>query len=195
MSAALAADPVLAMPVEAPRVVRSLDLVALPTAVSLARMFVSSTLWRWDADIIELDATLIVGAIVEQVVTDSGVGEDWMRAERLERINVRLAAYERAVVLRVWDSMAEPIALPAYDPAKKPSGLEVVPALASRWGSHPVPQGRLVWADFDLYERTAAGLPRRQGGRSDHPPVSSTLEQTRHDLDLLRRLRDALEGI
>lgn len=177
---------------EQPRFVRSLDLVALPSAVTVARLFVASTLHHWRARFIEPDVELVVAELVRHSVVTSGVGDDWLDAEYLDFVVVRLVAYERSIVIEVWDTMTEPIELSEHDQITEPTGLALVDARAKNWGFEHVPRGRVVWAELDVYERSAIGLPKRPAKRRHR---RDTLEEPVHDHDFLERILDGLRRL
>ena len=183
---------VAALMSEQPRFFDSIDLVALPSAITVTRLFIGSTLHRWNAGFIEPEAQLVAGELVKHAVEGSKVPTDWQQADRLDYVVVRLLGYERSIVLQVWDTITDPAEPSDEDQGADQSDMELVEAHAKRWGLRMHRGGRMAWAELDMY--TKAGLPRRPKLRPN-PRPSSTLEQTIHDLDLLRRVRDGIERL
>lgn len=146
---------------EEPRFCDSLDLVALPTAVSVARMFVADTLRRWHALFIEEHMEVVAVEMVSLAVAATGPSEatSWSALTELSPIRLQLLGYQRHIVFEVTDTHTEALELAGEAPPD--SGLGLVTTLASRWGSAITPRGRVNWAELDVYERTEAGLPRR----------------------------------
>lgn len=175
---------------EPPRSIRSLDLVALPSAVTVTRLFVAQTLWRWRARFIEQNAELVATELVRHSVEASGTaGIDWLQLDQLDRLVVRLIAYEQSIVIEVWDTMADLDERP--NQITEPRSLAVADARAKQWGIHPAPRGRVLWAELDVYDRTAAGLPKRQARLRRR----SSLERTVQDLTLLQRIREGISRL
>lgn len=178
---------------EEPRFHASLDLVALPTAVSVARMFVADTLRRWRALFIEEHMEAVAVELMSLAVAATGPSEwtSWSDLTELSPIGLRLLGYQRHIVFEVSDTHIE--ALELTDDLPPDRGLGLVSALANRWGSLAVPHGRVNWAEFDVYERTKAGLPRRPDTASPKPPASSHEPLPECDQELLQRIRNGLE--
>jgi hypothetical protein len=189
-----------AQPRPGPRFTRSVDFAALPTAISCTRLFVASTLQRWGARFLEADAELLAIELVRHSVQACGVIDPDVRMYELEYLNVihvRLLGFERTIGIEVWDNAREPATLPAYDNREgELHGLCLVNARAKDWGSAVTPRGRVVWAELDVYERTAAGLPVRTRRPTPYPrPAANMAPQPAQDMDFLRRVRDGLAGL
>jgi hypothetical protein len=185
---------------EKPRLFDDLGLVALPTAVSCARMFVKYTLDNWKASpFVVADALAVVGELVALSVEETGLLDDevrWSELDYVNRIVVRLLGFPRHIVIEVWDAASEPAVLPIEEPATRPTGLHLVDVLAGMWGSTASPRGRLTWAELPVYDRTEAGLPiRRRRRRMQPTTVAEPMSQPVVDEELLRRVRDGLKGL
>lgn len=159
-----------------------IGLVALPTAVSVARLFVQYVLERWNAPAsVVADVAIIAGELVKLSIHD---------AERLTELRVRLFAFRRYVAVEVWD-MAEREIAATDEVGEQPQGIDLVDILAQRWTSGMYGQTRITWAEVAVYEQTPSGLPvRPQRPARSHPipqPVASD--------ELLRRVRDGLKGL
>lgn len=182
---------------EEPRFLASLDLVALPTAVSMARLFISNTLNRWRALYIEEH---MVAAGVELVTlaveaTKPDEGTSWSDITELNPITLRLLGYHRHIIFEVTDRHDEPLALPDDVYAPGDSGLGLVDALASRWGSAVEPRGRVSWAELAVYGRTEAGLPKRDRVASSESDVPGVPPVERPDPEVLRQVIDGLNNL
>ena len=159
MSAVLLADQVPAPPLPprpGPRFTRSIDFAALPTAITCTRLFVASTLHRWNAPSLVADAEQLAVALVWHSVHACGVMDDTVRLSELDHLNtihVRLLGYDRSIGIEVWDTVTEPADLHGFALIDEP--------LAMDWGSSITPQGRVTWAELAVYEHPQAGLPRR----------------------------------
>jgi hypothetical protein len=175
-----------------PRLFDDLGLVALPTAVSCARMFAEYTLTKWGAStFVVADALVIIGELVTLSVQDTGVADDtvrWSELEQLNRVVVRFLGFARHVVIEVWDTAPEPAVLPDDGLGKLPTGLHLVDVTANKWGSIASPQGRLTWAEIAVYDRTESGLPIRRRQPRSQPVTPAPLL----DEEVLRRVREGL---
>lgn len=155
------------------RFIRSIDLVALPSAVIVARLFVAQTLRLWRAGFMESDAELIATELVMYSVEASDPVDDWVYADHLDYIVLRLVGYEQSIVIEVWDTLTDSVGLPKHDQGDALHGLGLVDAWAKDWGSTVIARGRVVWAELDVYKRTSAGLPIRSRRGTPCPPLST----------------------
>lgn len=178
---------------EEPRFADSLDLVELPTAVAVARLFVAGTLRKWHARFVEPDMEAVTAELVALAVADTGpiAGTSWTDIHRLSSIQLRLLGYQRRIVIEVADEHREALVLPDDSALSEGSGLGLVDARAQRWDSYLTLRGRVVWAELAVYERTSAGLPRR----TSRPPQTSSSSLVAHAPDFLQRVRDGLERL
>ena len=181
-----------------PRFVRSIDFAALPSAISCTRLFVASTLQRWGARVLEADAEVLAVELVRHSVETCGVttGVPLYELERLNVIRVRLLGFARTIGIEVWDNGNVPAALPEHYHEGELRGLALVDARAKDWGSSCTVHGRVTWAALDVYDRAASGLPIRTSRPTLYPRSSTSTggQQQPPDVDLLRRVRDGLEG-
>jgi len=180
-----------------PRFVDTLDLVALPTAVAVARMFIADTLTRWHALFVEdYMETLAVELVTLSVsATRPAEGTSWTDIAELNPIKLRLLGYRRHIVFEVTDVHDEALVLPNDRYVDESAGLGLVDALADRWGSFVAPRGRVIWAELAVYARTQAGLPKREREPSPSSPHSAAQSANPADPELLRRIRDGLESL
>lgn len=182
-------------PKEQPRVSDSIALAALRTAVSVSRLFVRSTLTKWGATSTVDDALLIVSELVTNAVLATGVpGEAprWVELSKLNLIHVRLDGLNESIVISVWDTSKKvPTIKDAVDGDEGGRGLAIVDALASDWGSYPHRGGKVVWAVLPVYKRTSHGLPQR----TRKPSSQAAKHEPPANADLLRRVRDGLQGL
>jgi hypothetical protein len=181
---------------ERPCLFDDLGLVALPTALSCARMFTQYTLSNWQVSAgVVADAMTIVGELVALSVEETGPPGDevrWSELDHLNRIVVRLLGFSQHVVIEVWDAATQPARITEPPPAGAPRGLDLVDVVARRWASTTSPQGRLTWAAVDVYDHTESGLPVRTGRPSaaySGPGVPAA------DLELLRQLQSGLNRL
>jgi hypothetical protein len=99
---------------EEPRFMDSLDLVALPTAVPVARMFIAGTLLRWHALFIEEHMEAVAVELVSLSVEATRSDEDtsWSDITELNPITLRLLGYQRHIVFEVTDAHPEALEHP-----------------------------------------------------------------------------------
>src|SRR5215216_308487 len=114
---------------ETPRFVNALELVALPTAVPVARMFTFNTLKRWHALFIEDYIAAVAVELVTLSVEQTG------EAKVPNPITLRMLGYQRHIVFEVTDVCGEPLALEVEADVPEDRGLGLVDTLANRWGS------------------------------------------------------------
>lgn len=158
--------------VEKPRLFDDLGLVALPTAVNCARLFVKYTLDNWKAPaVVVADALVIVGELVKLSVQQTGVADDvsWSEMDHLNSVVVRLLGFSRHVIIEVWDVATEPGTVPMQPTEDEPRGLDLVDVVARRWASTVSPRGRLTWAEIAVYDHTESGLQVRRRTSPVHP--------------------------
>lgn len=111
-------------------------------------------------------------------------------AERLSEIRVRVFAFRRYVAVEVWDVAEREITV--MDQASdQPQGIGLVDVLAQRWASGRHEQTRISRAEVAVYVQTPSGLPVRP----KRPTVAHSVPAPAVDDELLRRVRDGLEGL
>lgn len=182
---------------EEPRFLASLDLVALPTAVNVARMFISETLNRWRALFIE-EYLAAVGVELVTLAVDATKPDEntsWNDLTEISPITLRLLGYRRHIVFEVTDQHDEMLVFPDDVYVPEGVGLGLVEALSSRWGSFVAPRGRVSWAELAVYERTEAGLPRREPTAQTESGDRDESPSPRHDPELLRRVVEGLKNL
>jgi hypothetical protein len=157
-------------------------------------MFTQYTLGNWGVSpFVMADALVVANELVMLAVEETGILDDvvaWSELEYINRVVVRLLGFPRHIVIEVWDAAHEPAVLPADEPTTLPTGLHLVDVTANRWGSSASPRGRLTWAEIAVYDRTESGLPIRR-----RRPCVQRQPQTPVDYELLRRVRDGLDGL
>lgn len=175
--------------------VLSLDLAAVPTAVSCSRMFVGHTLRRWNLPHLVESAELIVSELVTNAVKATGITTpqpSWGEMEGLQLLRVRVHASRDSIVIQVWDADGEPLDLPAAgadEDAESGRGLFIVRSVARQIGRfYPRGGGKVVWAELPL-EPPVQPLPRRAAKR----PASIHLPKA--DPDLLRAVLAGLRAL
>lgn len=182
---------------EEPRFLASVDLVALPTAVNMARVFIGTTLKHWHALFIEEYVAAVGVELVKLAVEATKPDEStkWRDITEINPIKLRLLGYKRHIVFEVTDRHTKPLVLPDNVYVPEDSGLGLVDALTSRWGSTIEPRGRVSWAELAVYERTEAGLPKREPEAPSWSGSPSSQLAEPVDEQLLRRVRDGLENV
>lgn len=186
------------LPRPEPRFTRSIDFAALPTAIPCTRLFVASTLRRWGARFLEAAAEQLAVELVRHSVATCGVINEDVRLSELEDLTVirlRLLGFERSIGIEVWDSATEPVQLRKHGQQNELHGLALVDARAKDWGSAVTSRGRVVWAELEVYERTAAGLPQRAPRPSAWVRSETNGPAAQHDLNFLSRVRKGLEAL
>lgn len=113
-----------------------------PRAAAAARDVVRSTGTLWDLEEETLDATLLV---VSELVTNAVVNT---RSE----VTVRLRLRPDRLLVEVQDEDSRLPVLQEHNDwdALGGRGLPLVAALSTRWGAHPCPAGKVVWAELQL---------------------------------------------
>jgi hypothetical protein len=184
---------------ERSRRVDDLGLVALPTAITCARLFVTYTLDSWElSSFVLADALVVATELVTLAVEETGVADDvvrWSELEQLNSIVVRLLGFPNHVVIEVWDVANEPMTLPDEELPPFPEGLQLVDITASKWGSHATRRGRVTWAELAVHARTESGLPIRRRKTPPPPAHDDAAAAPTIDDDLLRRVRDGLKAL
>ena len=181
--------------VEKPRLFDDLGLVALPTAVTCARIFTQYTLTNWGTSpFVVADALVVVTELVSTAVQETGILDDvvvWSELDYINRIVIRLLGFPRHIIIEVWDAATEAAVLPADEPNAELAGLHLVDATANRWASTASQRGRLTWAEIAVYDRTESGLPIRPRKHLTRPVMSAPFV----DEEVLRRVRDGLNNL
>ncbi|MEC3979651.1 ATP-binding protein [Amycolatopsis sp. H20-H5] len=170
---------------ETPRFADSLTLAATRAAIGCAQMFVSHTLYHWNARFIEDDALLAVTELVTNAVKATGVMDEhprWWELDHLNLIRVRLLGMDASIVIEVWDSDPEPPELmnPRWHCLQPRSGGKVV------WGELEFPQRATA---LDQAQEQPLPLPRRKPRPSPGPRRPTAIER---DPEVLRRVIDGL---
>lgn len=161
--------------VSEPRLQRSLQLAALPNAVTVTRFFVLSTLRRWQAGFVEDNMLIVAVELVRHSLEKTGPGAT--RGIPSNLIVVNLLGYPTSVAIEVRDRYPEP--------ASAGDGLQLVRRLAGRWGSYVTDHDRVTWAELSIVP------PRRRVVLSPSIPEGLAPLNT----SVLRRVRDALDDL
>ena len=129
-----------------------LELGALPTAPSCARLHTRQLLWEWGlAGLAEVSE-----AVVSELVTNAL--ETTIRHQLDSPIRVRLSSNGQQALVEVWDADPTPLQLPALDLDNPPPviaeggrGLFLVAALSARRGCYTANHGgKVMWAEVAL---------------------------------------------
>ena len=116
---------------------------AMPSNIAPLRRVVSDTLQGWDVSSVIDDIVLIVSELVTNAVRYDGPRVD---------LHVQLRAGVLRVVVHDGASAPDPTR-GRDDDDDGGRGLQIVEALARRWGIQPVPNGKNVWAELDVPSR------------------------------------------
>lgn len=159
-------------PRKRPRFQASIDLVAIPSAVTVSRLFIASTLRRCGALFIEPDLGQVAAELVALSVAKTGPGVvNWPEIHNLNPITVNLVGYDEHFLVEVADVVPYKPATPEEAGFGTGQGSQVVDALARRRGAYPASWGRVVWAELGLYERAAQRVHKQ-------PPALRTTPRT-----------------
>lgn len=188
-----------------PRFVDRLDLAALPTGVGCSRVFTKLTLTKFGAASIVDDALLVVSELVTNAVRATGITDPrprWGELDELNLIGVSLLGFDASIVIEVWDCDPHLPIMKSEDPdAESGRGLQLVTAIAQKWGSYPTRGGKVVWAELSLYPKEEITeqtreipipLPRRkrQERLESERPATELV-----DTELLRRVMEGLRNL
>jgi anti-sigma regulatory factor (Ser/Thr protein kinase) len=151
----------------------SLELGALPTAVSCARLHAKHLAWEWGLTGISETIELLVSELTTNSV-QAMAGHDGQPVIRL-----RLLSDYTRVRIEVWDADPRPPAPkdPAADgmpdlEAESGRGLFLVAALSARWAwaCTQEPAGKVVWCELDIE-------PLESSPESNRPAAKPRLPQ------------------
>ncbi len=133
-----------------------IDLPATPRSVVAARRVLRELLGAWGAPQDRADAELLATELVANVVDHVG-GHDGLSLE------VTLAeAWLRIGV--VDGSVLRPVVQEVSGERLRGRGLQMIAAIATRWGVEDHHGGKRVWVDLVLPPGTPAGLPPVRDG-------------------------------
>jgi anti-sigma regulatory factor (Ser/Thr protein kinase) len=116
---------------------------AVPASGGSARRFVAAALRRWGAGppLVEV-ATLLTSELVTNA---------YLHASTAARVVVRRVDGGTTFVVEVQDEGTGEVQLrPLTKESESGRGLQIVDALADRWGSGAAPDGSLVWFELHL---------------------------------------------
>ena len=117
---------------------RSQLFVPVPLAARAVRRFVAQTLATWELGELEIDATIAVSELASNAL---------LHASCPFRVSVRRC--ESGVRIEVHDlSPARPTRRAVAVDAIGGRGVALVAALSTRWGTEPVSDGKVVWAEL-----------------------------------------------
>jgi anti-sigma regulatory factor (Ser/Thr protein kinase) len=149
------------------------EFAAAPTAVRCARDWITGQLGRTQsADLVDT-AVLLVSELVTNAVRASAAAAATGRLD-LRRIELAVARTRDTLLIEVSDSARGSVPVLSGHPdddAESGRGLQVVTALAARWGCRPAAAGKAVWCELptedppppDPGTGPAAGLPAACG--------------------------------
>lgn len=118
----------------------------VPESAGRARRSARTMLGDWRLGHLVEDVDLVVSELVTNALLHTGLGEDGA-----DKIRLELDLNGRRLTLRVVDSSPlPPRPEEAADTAESGRGLLLVDALAAEWDWEDLPDGKAVWAAFDL---------------------------------------------
>lgn len=127
-----------------------LEMAPLPTAVGCGRLHARSVLHEWRLGHVAQDATILVSELLTNSVKAScGQGTP---------VRLRLLTDRRQLIIEAWDRNPRPPQQRRADYAEESGrGLNVIAAIAIRWGYYRSGNWKAVWAEM----LTGASNPER----------------------------------
>lgn len=122
-----------------------LELAALPTAVSCARLHARNILHEWGMATLTDTAELVLSEILTNAVRASAS----QPGDAVPVVRFWIATDGEQVLIQAWDSdQRPPEPQPASLDAESGRGLLLVETLSAKWGHHPDDSrgGKVVWA-------------------------------------------------
>ena len=148
----------------------SIDLPPVPSSVPLSRRLVRDVLSTWAAPQDLQDAELLVTELVANVVDHAG-GDVLTLEISLAGAWLRMAVVDGSAVLPMVRELSRS--------EQRGRGMQLVAAIADRWGTEEHHGGKRVW--FELAPAGAgepAGLPSADGGEGRGDSDRSTKESS-----------------
>lgn len=134
----------------------TLDITGTPTALAVARLFMSRTLKYWRAphiadDMVTVGTELVTNAIQQ---CENPVVK-WNARPASKLIRIRLLGFPETVAIEVWDRCpGEPKMQPLDFDSEHGRGLFMVSALSVDCGFYPVGRlGKVVWAELSVCQQ------------------------------------------
>jgi anti-sigma regulatory factor (Ser/Thr protein kinase) len=116
-----------------------IDMEGISSSVASARAFVEATLAAWDLEDLVDTATLLTSELATNAI---------LHARTPFRLSILL---DGDLTIEVADGSPDQPAADQADPgAERGRGLQVLNALADRWGTRPEAEGKTVWFSLDL---------------------------------------------
>ena len=122
----------------------SLELSALPTAVSCARLQTTQLLWEWKLDYLADDAALLVSELLTNAVNAT------LTTGHPGLVSLRLKANRDRLIIESWDQApTDPRPSQPAEDSEGGRGFTVIAALAHRWGHHRIsPTSKVIWCEL-----------------------------------------------
>jgi anti-sigma regulatory factor (Ser/Thr protein kinase) len=132
---------------ETVRTTAAFRLDPIPESAGRARRCARAKLADWRLGHLAEDVDLVVSELVTNALLHTGEGHEAAAAP----IRLELDLTARRLTCRVVDtSPTPPVPEEAADTAESGRGLILVEALAAEWDWETLPEGKAVWAAFDL---------------------------------------------
>lgn len=140
----------------------TLDITGTPSALAVARLFMSRTLKYWRAphvvdDMLSVGTELVTNAI-QQCEKQPVIEWNYRPRPVSKLVRIRLLGFEASVAIEVWDRCpGEPQLLPVDFERESGRGLMMVDALSMNLGFYPVtPWGKVVWSELAVTHRAVS---------------------------------------
>jgi anti-sigma regulatory factor (Ser/Thr protein kinase) len=121
----------------------SVTLPRTEASVARARRLVSASLRAWALEAGAEDACLVVSELVTNAVRHARLEVVHVKVSRIGPRRVRVAVVDR--------SRAMPRVVEAGGDDESGRGLAAVAGFSAAWGAEPMPWGKRVWADVDVF--------------------------------------------
>jgi anti-sigma regulatory factor (Ser/Thr protein kinase) len=152
-----------------------LDCEPVPSSVRTARLFVVDKLQEWRCDELVDRVALLTSELATNAVVHTGQPYS-VRVER-RGPSVRVEVVDQAQKLPARRDLLVDLTdgdeTPARDAESAFSGLGIVDATATTWGSETIPGGKVVWFELDAQEELG-DEPSRRSGLRDLRELSGT---------------------
>lgn len=144
-----------------------LDCEPVPSSVRTARLFVVDKLQEWRCDDLVDRVALLTSELATNAVVHTGQPYSVSVERRGPAVRVEVADQADRLPARrdLVVDLTEGEAPSAREAESAFSGLGIVDATATAWGSENVPGGKVVWFELDAQDSTGEGTSRSHGLR------------------------------
>ncbi len=122
----------------------TLELAALPTAVSCGRLHAKQMLWEWKLDYLADDTAMLVSELLTNAVQAS------QSSHGPGLVALRLVNNRERLLIEVWDqNPADPRPREVDDESESGRGFTVIDAISHQWGFRRVSARlKVVWCEL-----------------------------------------------